>query len=71
VGKGGVVRDHSLHAQAIQGVAQESMKYGWHPKGLIASPIKGPAGNQEFLLWMSDEVNQELEIEKLINLLSV
>ena len=71
VGKGGVVRDYSLHAEAIKGVINESKKHGWSPKGLIASPLKGPAGNQEYLLWMSDEVNVNIEIEKFINFLSV
>jgi len=69
VGKGGVVRDHSLHGEAIEGVANESKKYGWYPKGLIASPLKGPAGNQEYLLWMNDEIEGNIEIEKLINFL--
>ena len=71
VGKGGVVRDHFLHAEAIKGVVQESKKCGWYPKGIIASPLKGPAGNQEYLLWMGDEVNENIEIEKFINVLNV
>jgi len=70
VGKGGVVRDYSLHAEAIEGVVKESKKYGWFPKGLIASPLKGPAGNQEYLLWMNDEVKGIIEIEKFIKILS-
>ena len=71
VGKGGVVRDYSLHAEAIEGVVNESRKYGFYPKGLIASPIKGPAGNQEYLLWMGDEVSENIEIEKLVDFLVV
>ena len=67
VGKGGVVRDHSLHFEAIQGVINESKKYGWYPKGLIASPLKGPAGNQEYLLWMNDNSRGFDNIEKLID----
>jgi len=69
VGKGGVVRDHRLHAEAIQGVINESEKFGWYPKGLIASPLKGPAGNQEYLLWMDEEVKDNVEIENFINFL--
>ena len=69
VGKGGVVRDHFLHAEAIKGVANESKKSGWYPKGLIASPLKGPAGNQEYLLWMDDKNEENNEIEKLLNVL--
>ena len=67
VGKGGVVRDYSLHAEAIEGVIKESRKFGWHPKGLIASPLKGRAGNQEYLLWMGDEVKGNFEIKNFLN----
>ncbi len=67
VGKGGVVRDESLHAEAIEGVVNEAEKYGLLPKGLIASPLKGPAGNQEYLLWMGDEVEGNIEIKELLN----
>ncbi len=67
VGKGGVVRDHSLHAEAIEGVVNESKKYGWYAKGLIASPLKGPAGNQEYLLWIDDEIKGNIQLEKLLN----
>ena len=67
VGKGGVVRDYSLHAEAIEDIAHESKKYGLYTKGLIASPLKGPAGNQEYLLWMGDEVKGNIELEKLFN----
>ena len=69
MGKGGVVRDHSLHAEAIKGVVNESKKSGWYPKGLIPSPLKGPAGNQEYLLWMGDKNEENIEIEKLLNVL--
>ena len=71
VGKGGVVRDQLLHAEAIEGVVTESKKLGWYPKGLISSPLKGPAGNQEYLLWMGDGFKENIEVEKFINFLSV
>ena len=48
-------------------MVNESKKYGWNPKGLIASPLKGPAGNQEYLLWMGDEVKGNIELEELFN----
>ena len=71
VGKGGVVREYFLHLEAIKDVVKESQKYGWFPRGLIPSPLKGPAGNQEYLLWMGDETREDNEIEKFINLLSL
>ncbi len=67
VGKGGVVRDHLLHIEAIEGVVNESKKYGWYPQGLVASPLKGPAGNQEYLLWMGEGIDANIvEIEKVV-----
>jgi len=69
VGKGGVVRDHSLHLEAIDGVAKESKKYGWHPKGVIASPLKGPAGNQEYLLWMDDKSEDKINLQEITSFL--
>ena len=67
VGKGGVVRDHSLHLEAIEGVINESKKYGWNPKGVIASPLKGPAGNQEYLLWMDDKSKSNMNLQEIKN----
>ena len=67
VGKGGVVRDHNLHAEAIEGVVNESKKYEWYPNGLIPSPLKGPAGNQEYLLWMGAKSKGNIEIKEFIN----
>ncbi|MCS7292924.1 MAG: TlyA family RNA methyltransferase [Gloeomargarita sp. SKYBB_i_bin120] len=52
VGKGGVVRSPQAQAQAIQSVAQAATTLGWHVQGLTASPLLGPAGNREFLLWL-------------------
>ncbi len=52
VGKGGVVRDAAIHAQVLDAVLgfAEDAGYGLH--GLIPSPLKGPAGNTEFLAWL-------------------
>ena len=66
VGKGGVVRDHSLHLEAIEGVVNEARKYGWYPKGMVASPLKGPAGNQEYLLWLDDKSKANQNIDKMM-----
>ncbi len=52
VGKGGVVRDGNAHKDALKGVINCSYKEGWKPQGLLASPITGPAGNHEYLLWL-------------------
>ena len=52
VGKGGVVRDPQAHADAIDGVINAAAALGYGPAGLVASPITGPAGNHEYLLWL-------------------
>ncbi|MBE9170667.1 TlyA family RNA methyltransferase [Pleurocapsales cyanobacterium LEGE 06147] len=55
VGKKGVVRNWSDRAEAIFQVWQAAEKLGWYYQGLTESPIKGPAGNVEYLLWLKTE----------------
>ena len=52
VGKKGVVRDTSDRAEAIFQVLQSAQQLKWQYRGLTQSPIKGPAGNVEYLLWL-------------------
>jgi len=52
VGKGGVVRDPAAHVDAIETVLAAAVALGWEAAGLVASPITGPAGNHEYLLWL-------------------
>ncbi len=52
VGKKGVVRDPNDHADAIAQVLQAAQKLGWAYIGLTWSPLTGPAGNIEYLLWL-------------------
>ncbi|TBR61482.1 TlyA family RNA methyltransferase [Mastigocladus laminosus UU774] len=52
VGKKGVVRDSKDHADAIAQVLQAAIELGWNYKGLTWSPVTGPAGNIEYLLWL-------------------
>jgi 23S rRNA (cytidine1920-2'-O)/16S rRNA (cytidine1409-2'-O)-methyltransferase len=54
VGKNGVVRDSAAQAQAIDGVCQGALALGWGYGGLTPSPLKGPAGNVEYLLWLRE-----------------
>ena len=49
VGKGGVVRDPKVHRTVLETMLQFCAKNDWAVNGLIVSPIKGPAGNIEFL----------------------
>lgn len=54
VGKNGVVRDCQLQAEAVYNVLQCALSLGWYYQNLTFSPIKGPAGNIEYLLWLND-----------------
>ena len=52
VGKGGVVRDPAVHRQVVQTVLDSAMEAGLFAKGAMRSPLLGPKGNAEFLLWL-------------------
>lgn len=51
VEKGGVIRRPETHRAVLGGVLQWAAENGWHLRGLVRSPIKGPKGNIEFLAW--------------------
>jgi 23S rRNA (cytidine1920-2'-O)/16S rRNA (cytidine1409-2'-O)-methyltransferase len=52
VGKKGVVRDLGDQANAIAAVLTAAQTLGWTYRGLTWSPLVGPAGNIEYLLWL-------------------
>ena len=60
VGKKGVVRDLGDQAGAIAQVLQAATALGWHYRGLTWSPLVGPAGNIEYLLWLHMEAGLTL-----------
>lgn len=51
VEKGGVVRDPEIHRQVLDKILAGGVKLGLGLQGLIPSPLRGPAGNVEFLAW--------------------
>jgi 23S rRNA (cytidine1920-2'-O)/16S rRNA (cytidine1409-2'-O)-methyltransferase len=50
VGRAGVVRDPAVWRRSIEEVAEATRAAGAPSRGLIVSPLRGPAGNVEFLL---------------------
>lgn len=63
VGKGGVVRDPELRAEAVLAVAQAADQRGWGTRAVTVSPLPGPSGNVEFFLWLRHgpaQASQEL-----------
>ena len=52
LGKGGVVRDPRLRAEAVTAVAEAAAGLGWGARAVATSPLPGPSGNVEFFLWL-------------------
>ncbi len=52
VGKKGVVRDASVHKEVINKVFDFTREIGFKIQGLDFSPIKGPEGNIEYLMYI-------------------
>ncbi|MEO3870667.1 TlyA family RNA methyltransferase [Nonomuraea sp. B12E4] len=52
VGAGGVVRDPELRAGSVREAAAKAQELGLSVRGVTASPLPGPSGNVEYLLWL-------------------
>ena len=70
VGKKGVVRDPSIHREVIEKICRFCMdEVNISIKDLTYSPIKGPEGNIEYLLYLvnnGDEIKEDLLKEKIV-----
>ncbi|MBB83112.1 MAG: TlyA family rRNA (cytidine-2'-O)-methyltransferase [Deltaproteobacteria bacterium] len=53
VGKGGVVRDDALRAEAVDSVSAAAEALGRQERGRVDSAVAGPKGNREIFLWIS------------------
>lgn len=53
IGKKGVVRDKDVHLEVINNCISYAKENGFYIKGLDYSPVKGPEGNIEYLLYIS------------------
>ena len=70
VGKKGVVKDKKVHISVIEKVIEYAKSVGFTILGLDYSPIKGPEGNIEYLLFIekNDSKNDNsFEIEKIVD----
>ncbi len=52
VGKGGVVRAPEEHARVIDEIKQAASEQGYEVAGVTESPLLGPKGNKEFLIYL-------------------
>lgn len=59
VGKKGVVRDRAVHREVLEKVCGKARELGCGIRGLAYSPIKGPEGNIEYLLYLSKKSGAE------------
>jgi 23S rRNA (cytidine1920-2'-O)/16S rRNA (cytidine1409-2'-O)-methyltransferase len=66
VGKRGVVRDPAVHRQVLMDLLAWVEGQAWGVWGLIASPLRGPAGNVEFLAYLRSGAPSTLGVETAV-----
>jgi len=63
VGKKGVVRDPLVHKNVIETITAFAHETGFSVKGIDFSPIKGPEGNIEYLMYLAKDGNNTTVID--------
>jgi 23S rRNA (cytidine1920-2'-O)/16S rRNA (cytidine1409-2'-O)-methyltransferase len=48
----GVIRDENVHREVLEAILAAAQADGFGVKGLVRSPLLGPKGNKEFLVWL-------------------
>lgn len=64
VKKHGVVKDSKVHEQVIHAVWEYALSIGFSVEGLSFSPIKGPEGNIEYLIYLKKTADVNTVIDK-------
>ena len=59
VGKKGVVREKSVHKEVVSNIANYLIENEFNIVGMSFSPIKGPEGNREYLVYFSKDKEKE------------
>lgn len=65
VGKKGVVRDPLVHEAVLRQIWQEVQRLGWGVFGLTHSPVRGPEGNIEYLLYFATDRPDALDLQTI------
>lgn len=69
VGKKGVVREKSTHIEVIENVLDFTKEIGFFIDKVTFSPIKGPEGNIEYLMYIKKQgENSKIDIEKIVEM---
>ncbi len=63
----GVIRDPAVHRQVLNEVLRHAQDLGFGVQGLIRSPLYGPKGNTEFLVYCVWRGEQHENLEELID----
>ncbi|WP_294348562.1 TlyA family RNA methyltransferase [uncultured Clostridium sp.] len=63
VGKKGVVRDIAVHKEVVHGIVDYLLEQNLNVLGIGYSPIKGPEGNREYLVYFSKDKEKESSFE--------
>lgn len=67
VGKKGVVRDKNVHIEVIENVLNFTRESGFKVSDVTFSPIKGPEGNIEYLMYIKKQgTDNEIDVEKTV-----
>lgn len=69
VGKKGVVRDSKVHIEVIENVITYALNNEFKILSLSYSPIKGPEGNIEYLIYLSNDIkieNKNIDINDIV-----
>lgn len=67
VGKKGVVRDYRVHVEVIEKIKNFALDNGFNVLGVDYSPIKGPEGNIEYLIYLENSKDFQRGICKNID----
>jgi 23S rRNA (cytidine1920-2'-O)/16S rRNA (cytidine1409-2'-O)-methyltransferase len=62
----GVIRDPEIHKQVLTDVLTFAQNEGFGIQGLIKSPLLGPKGNTEFLVWLNTSGTQDASLQEMI-----
>ncbi len=69
VGKNGVVRDVGVHEEVLRSFLEYGRSAGFYVENITWSPIKGPAGNIEYLGHLvSEPVEREFDLRAIVEL---
>ena len=61
----GVIRDPEIHRQVLLDVLAFAQTEGFQIRGLLKSPLLGPKGNTEFLVWLGNQ-QSEVDLKELV-----